>query len=139
MLVITTALPAMGAIEPSKTFVKQSISNACGKITIILIGNESGIINSKIRFYPSIALILFNPYVKSLSSGWVEMDVEKINEPDNPFNGSYAAISDICGFWRVKYMPPLGHQNFMAKNSPYFLLQENEDVDVYIVLPIYPI
>lgn len=147
MLLMTTSVLAMGVIDTNKTeVVKENLSNfkddnkqqtagECGSVTIILTGNESCMIGAKIRLYTTFGLMLGSRVLTIQLPQWTQKDVELIQDPDNPFNGSYGAKFDICGFYRVVYLPPDG-SNCTSAYKPYVLLRENEIIDIYQVIPI---
>jgi len=147
MLLMTTSVLAMGVIDTSKTEVvkenirnfkddnKQQTNGDCGSVTIILTGNESCMIGAKIRLYTSFGLMIGARGITIQLGTFVSKDVELIQDPDNPFNGSYGAKFDICGFYRVVYIPPDG-SNCTSAYKPYVILRPGEVIDIYQVIPI---
>lgn len=147
MLLMTTSVLAMGVIDTSKTEVvkenirnfkddnKQQVAGECGTAWIILMGNESCMIGAKIRLYNAFGLMIGPGGITIQTPRFVSEDVELIQDPDNPFNGSYGAKFDICGFYRVMYVPPDG-SNCTSAYKPYVTLRPGEVIDIYLVLPI---
>jgi len=147
MLLMTTSVLAMGVIDTNKTEVvkenirnfkddnKQQAAEECGSVTIVLTGNESCMIGAKIRLYTSFGLMIGPRGITIQLGQYVQEDVELIQDPDNPFNGSYGAKFDICGFYRVVYFPPVG-SNCSGEYEPYVILKDGEAIDIYQVIPI---
>ncbi len=139
MLLITTALPTMGMASSktrlSKDFYDKGDRQECGTIWLILEGNESAIIGSKIFLKFAIGILIGEFVITPFSWGGISGDVELINDPDNPFNGYYGHRFDVCGFFRVFYTAPPG-TNCTAKYRPYFILREGEIITEYIVMPV---
>jgi len=147
MLLMTTSVLAMGVIDTNKTeVVKENIRNfqdgdkpeptqACGTVWIILTGNESCMIGAIIKLKAAFALMLGGFGITIPLTTSVQANVEQINIPEHPFNGSYGCHFDVCGFFRVVYIPPDG-SNCHAKYQPYVVLRPDEEVDIYVVLGI---
>ena len=144
-LLIAIAIPASG-IELGKTIPAKQIiipqqnykgnRAECGTEWIILMGNESAMIGSKIQLQPGLGIcfgkIVFTPFTFGIV---ISYDVELIQDPENPFNGSYGIQADVCGFYRVFYVAP-PDTNCTALYKPYFILREGEIITEYIVLPV---
>jgi len=148
MLMMIAAIPIMGLEIGNTRQAKENIvsvpeklnpsklnPSGCGRAWIILTGNTSAMIGAKIFIREAISFTMGPFMIMIPEKKGSESDVKLIDDPNNPFNGSYGVSFDVCGLYRVDYINPLGKVHF-ALYKPYFVLKENELIEEYIILPV---